>query len=248
MLRNLAALPMLIHWGQVTHICVNNLAIIGSDHGLSPGQRQAIIWTNAGISSIKLFGTNFTDNGIGIDTFSSRKCIWKCCLENSSHFVSASMCKVDTTVVLWHAMHFVNLLHISRGNVINQSISRMGLSKHRQRRQVQVVQGSYSHCQWSFPGSKQDMSRTRWHQFGSMSWYEFVNTTMNGVWKEFCHVYPSSTHNIGKYIQDHQWPAQNVGNYSRVRHFPNYDVGRKIKVKSKLFHSGIDATISYSIG
>ena len=26
-----------------------NYAIIGSDNGLSPGQRQAIIWTNAGI-------------------------------------------------------------------------------------------------------------------------------------------------------------------------------------------------------
>ena len=34
---------------RVTHICVANLAIIGSDNGLSPGRRQAIIWTNAGI-------------------------------------------------------------------------------------------------------------------------------------------------------------------------------------------------------
>ena len=33
----------------MTHICVSNLAIIGSDNGLSPGRRQAIIWTNAGI-------------------------------------------------------------------------------------------------------------------------------------------------------------------------------------------------------
>ena len=31
------------------HICVSKLTIIGSDHGLSPGRRQAIIWTNAGI-------------------------------------------------------------------------------------------------------------------------------------------------------------------------------------------------------
>ena len=29
------------------HICVSNLIIIGSDNGLSPGGRQAIIWTNA---------------------------------------------------------------------------------------------------------------------------------------------------------------------------------------------------------
>ena len=37
------------HRGRVTHIWLRNLTIIGSDNGLSPGQRQAIIWTNAGI-------------------------------------------------------------------------------------------------------------------------------------------------------------------------------------------------------
>ena len=40
---------ILTHWRRVTHICVNKLTIIGSDNGLSPGRRQAIIWTNAGI-------------------------------------------------------------------------------------------------------------------------------------------------------------------------------------------------------
>ena len=39
------------------HICVDNLAIIGSDKGLSPGRRQAIIWTNDGIFLIGLLGT-----------------------------------------------------------------------------------------------------------------------------------------------------------------------------------------------
>ena len=34
---------ILTHWGRVTHICVGNLTIIGSDNGLSPGRRQAII-------------------------------------------------------------------------------------------------------------------------------------------------------------------------------------------------------------
>ena len=32
---------------RVTHICVSNLTIIVSDNGLSPGGRQAIVWTNA---------------------------------------------------------------------------------------------------------------------------------------------------------------------------------------------------------
>ena len=40
---------VLTHWGRVTLICVSKLTIIGSDNGLSPGRRQAIIWTNAGI-------------------------------------------------------------------------------------------------------------------------------------------------------------------------------------------------------
>ena len=39
----------LTHWIRVTHICVSKIIIIGSDNGLSPGWRQAIIWPNAGI-------------------------------------------------------------------------------------------------------------------------------------------------------------------------------------------------------
>ena len=49
------------HWGRVTHICVSKLTIIGSDNGLSPGRRQAIIWTNAGILLIRTLGTNFSE-------------------------------------------------------------------------------------------------------------------------------------------------------------------------------------------
>ena len=39
----------LTHCGRMTHICVGKTTIIGSDNGLWPGRRQAIIWTNAGI-------------------------------------------------------------------------------------------------------------------------------------------------------------------------------------------------------
>ena len=49
----------LTRWGWVTHICVGNLAIIGSDNGLSPDRRQAIIWTNAGIMLIGPLEINF---------------------------------------------------------------------------------------------------------------------------------------------------------------------------------------------
>ena len=63
----------LTHWGRVTHICVGNLTIIGSDNGLSPGRRQAIIWTNAGISLIGPLGTNFSEISTEIITFSFKK-------------------------------------------------------------------------------------------------------------------------------------------------------------------------------
>ena len=63
----------LTHWGRMTHICVGELAIIGSDNGLSPGRRQAIIWTNAGILSIGPLGTNFSEILIEMQTFSFKK-------------------------------------------------------------------------------------------------------------------------------------------------------------------------------
>ena len=63
----------LTHWGRVTHICVSKLTIIASDNGLSPGRRQAIIWTNAGILLIGTLGTNFSEILIEILTFSFTK-------------------------------------------------------------------------------------------------------------------------------------------------------------------------------
>ena len=63
----------LTHWGRVTHICVGNLTTIGSDNGLSPGRRQAIIWTNAGILLTGPLWTNFSEILIEIPTFSFKK-------------------------------------------------------------------------------------------------------------------------------------------------------------------------------
>ena len=57
----------------MTHICVVELNIIGSDNGLSPGRRQAIIWTNAGILLIGPLGTNFSEILIEILLFSFKK-------------------------------------------------------------------------------------------------------------------------------------------------------------------------------
>ena len=61
------------HWDRVMHICISRLTITGSENGLSPGRRQAIIWTNAGILLIGPLGTNFSENLIEILTFSFTK-------------------------------------------------------------------------------------------------------------------------------------------------------------------------------
>ena len=63
----------LSHWSQVTHICVGNLIIIGSDNGLSPGRRQAITWITVGILLIGTLGTKFSEMLIEIHTLSFKE-------------------------------------------------------------------------------------------------------------------------------------------------------------------------------
>ena len=82
----------LTYSGQVTHICVSELSSIGSDNGLAPGRRQAIIWTNAGILLIRTPGTHFSEILSELHTIWLRKCTSKCRLRNGGNFVSASMC------------------------------------------------------------------------------------------------------------------------------------------------------------
>ena len=63
--------------GRVTHICVSKLNITGSDIGLSPDRRQAIIWTNAGILLIGPLGTHFSEILFEIHIFSLKKMHFK---------------------------------------------------------------------------------------------------------------------------------------------------------------------------
>ena len=79
------------HWGWVTNICFSELTIIGSNNGLSPARRQAIIWTIAGVLLIGPLGTNFIEILIEDYTFYSGKYIWICRQEIASRFVSVSM-------------------------------------------------------------------------------------------------------------------------------------------------------------
>ena len=70
---DLHSMTILTHWGRVTHICVSKQTIIGSDNGLLPGRRQAIIWTNDGLLLIGTLGTNFSEILIEIRIFSFKK-------------------------------------------------------------------------------------------------------------------------------------------------------------------------------
>ena len=67
----------LTHWGQVMHIFVGNLTIISWDNGLSPGQHQAIISTNTGLSMIGPLGTNLSEIWIDISIVSFKKMCFK---------------------------------------------------------------------------------------------------------------------------------------------------------------------------
>ena len=78
----------------MTHICVSDITIIGSDNGLSPGQRQAIIWNNTGILLFGPLGTNFSESLIDRNFYIiiQENAFEKRRLKNGDHFVSASMC------------------------------------------------------------------------------------------------------------------------------------------------------------
>ena len=82
----------LTQWGGVTHICVTKLTIVGSDNGLSPGQGQAIIYSNAVILLVGLVRAYSSEILVLNNIFPLKKCIWKYCQEISSLFISASMC------------------------------------------------------------------------------------------------------------------------------------------------------------
>ena len=53
-------LVVVTHWSRVPHISVNELTIIVSDSGLSPGRCQAIIWNSAALLLTGQLETNFS--------------------------------------------------------------------------------------------------------------------------------------------------------------------------------------------
>ena len=78
---------VLTHWVRVTHICVGKLNIIGLDKGLSPGRRQAIIWTNLNKTLIEF------------KHFNSRKCTWKWRLWNGVHLSRLQCVNLNSNIL-----------------------------------------------------------------------------------------------------------------------------------------------------
>ena len=105
----------------MTHICVSKLTIIGSDNGLSPGRRQAIIWTNAGILLIGPLETNFIEISIAIQTFAIKKCTWRCRLRNGGHVVCASMCQSNCVSLKQRFSLHIQTARSNTIHVINSS-------------------------------------------------------------------------------------------------------------------------------
>ena len=100
--RHPSRLQALAALNSLRHICVSKLTIIASDNDLSPGRRQAIIWTSAGILFIGPLGTNFSEILIEIITSSFKKMRLKvsftkwrtCCLGlNVLRWSASPMCK-----------------------------------------------------------------------------------------------------------------------------------------------------------
>ena len=87
----LLGLDVLTHLPLASHASVNWVNI-GSDNGLSPGRRQAIIWTNAGISLIRPLRTNFSEILIEIHVFSFKKMRLKMSSAKKAAILSSETC------------------------------------------------------------------------------------------------------------------------------------------------------------
>ena len=89
----------------MTHICVVNLTIIGSDNGLSPGRRQAITWSNVGTLLIGPLGTNFSEMLIEIHTFSFPDNLFENVIRKMAAILSRPRC-VNTLRPRQYGRHF----------------------------------------------------------------------------------------------------------------------------------------------
>ena len=98
------ACGVLTDWAQVMHICISRLTIIASDNGLSPGQHQAIIWTNPGMLLNGPLGTNFSEILIKIYAFSLKKMHLKILYAKMAAILGQPQCVKRVVFYPWRQM------------------------------------------------------------------------------------------------------------------------------------------------
>ena len=87
----------------MTHICISKLSVVGLDNGLSPDQRQAIIWTNVGILLIGPLATNFSEILIEIRRLKMASWKWRpFCLGLNVLTRSAQWLGIALVPTAWH--------------------------------------------------------------------------------------------------------------------------------------------------
>ena len=107
--QSLVTIAGLTHWSRMTHICVGKLSIIGSDNDLSPGWRQSIIWTNAGIFLIRPLGTNFSEIWIETETFSVKEMHLK--MASIGLGLNELNLSIIGYIMVWRSHSFISALH-----------------------------------------------------------------------------------------------------------------------------------------
>ena len=113
---------LLTQWGRVTHICLGKPIIIGSDNGLSPDRRQAIIWTNAGILLIRPLGRNFSEILIGIQTFSFKKMYLKMSSEKWRSFcLGLNVLNTPVLTIPESTFRHFRYIHIQEDYIMDKS-------------------------------------------------------------------------------------------------------------------------------
>ena len=114
---------VIIHFGRTSCNYFTQHFIIGSDNGLSPGCRQAIIWTNDGKLLIGSLRTNFSEFMIGMYTFSfkkiqlkmsSGKC-WPFCLGLNVFILSFAIHFVEKYFRTWNTLRLIEPASWSSG-------------------------------------------------------------------------------------------------------------------------------------
>ena len=151
----------------MTHTCICKLTIIGSYNGVSPEQRKAIIWQNAGIWLTGPLGTNFSEILIEIQTFECIVCelaaiLFRPLYVNDDWLIQENM-DVSVGGWVWHT-HFINNHNIK--NTWDSISSKDSISRYSDCLKDKIMVRSSFHYNGNVYGCK--MASVHWNCFQDM--------------------------------------------------------------------------------